>query len=370
MFDTLIEKAMTRSLTGGLVVEGTSGSTGIALATLAAAQGHACLVVLPDDQAAEKTVLLKALGAVTHTVPPAAIASPQNYVQLARSITRRAVEHWKIPAVFGNQFENDANWRAHYATTGPEVWRQCRPDCFVMGAGTGGTLAGVARYLKEQSQSTTKVVLVDPPGSVLAPKVEHGVAFCPQQREACLLRHRYDSLAEGIGLDRLTHNFQEALPYVDRAMTVSDQEAVDLAHWMLRHEGLLIGSSSAMNLVGACRVALLQQQEQEPTFQLRKQQQQQQQQRPFRICTVICDTGQRHLTRFWNRDFIVGRGLQWPGDCCDNEERIPECLGVRRPDRQNASRNADGDTEKEEAPQEEPTMTNGSSGGEVANVEE
>jgi len=311
LYDQLIAQAMQRSTTGGLVVEGTSGSTGISLATLAACRGHACLVVLPDDQAAEKTHLLKTIGAITHTVPTASIASPQHYVNIAQAIAQRAYEiHGIQTVVFGNQFENLANWKIHYETTGPEIWRQCRPDCFVMSAGTGGTLSGVARYLKEQN-TNCKTVLVDPPGSVLFNKVEHGVAFASQQRESQLLRHRYDTIAEGIGLDRVTRNFAEGLSCIDCAIAVTDQEAVDLAHWILRNEGLLLGSSSAMNLVGACQVAQVSAQESK------------------RICTVICDTGQRHLTRFWNRDFLVSRGLRWPGD--DDMERIPHCLQPKSP---------------------------------------
>jgi cysteine synthase len=300
--DATLNKAMQRSITGGLLVEGTSGSTGIALAALAAAKGHACLVVLPDDQAAEKRILLEVLGAVVHVVPTAAIANPQHYVNVACRLAARAVS-LNIKAIFVNQFENLANFRVHYETTGPEIWKQCRPDAFVMSAGTGGTIGGVATYLKEQGNFRT--VLVDPVGSVLYSKVEHGVAFTSQQRERALLRHRYDSIAEGIGLDRITANMGKGLPFVHTAVTVSDQEAVDMAHFILKHEGLLVGSSSAMNLVGAVRTAL---------------------QLPegcSRVCTVICDSGQRHVTRFWNRDFILSRGLQWPEDVAD---KIPECL--------------------------------------------
>lgn len=312
IYDSLIDQALqnsnknnVNSNTASLIVEGTSGSTGISLATLATLHGHACLVVLPDDQATEKVQLLQTLGAVIYVVPCAAIASARHYVKIAQAVARQAQDRG-IHVIFANQFENLDNMRVHYETTGPEIYRQCRPDVFVMSAGTGGTIAGVARYLKEQNPQT-EIVLVDPPGSVLYEKVEHGVAFSREQREVALLRHRYDSIAEGIGLDRITQNLEEGLPYIDRATQVSDQEAIDMAHWILRHEGLLLGSSSAMNLVGACRVA-------RTYVNCNK-----------RICTIICDTGQRHLTRFWNEDFIKnGRGLQWPGDAV--AERIPDCL--------------------------------------------
>jgi cysteine synthase A len=300
-----IASAMTHSRSGGLVVEGTSGSTGISLATLCAARGHACLVVLPDDQAPEKCKILKALGATVRIVPTAAISNPQHYVNIARRLADLAQSKCSIPAVFVNQFENLANYQAHYDRTGPEIWQASRPHAFCMSSGTGGTIAGVAKYLKEQSKDNCRVVLVDPPGSALYHAIEHGIAYAPQQRERSLKRHRYDTLAEGIGLDRLTQNLTESMDCIDTAIRVSDQEAVDMAHFLLRTEGLWVGSSSAMNVVGAVRTAL-----DLPT--------------DSRVVTVICDAGQRHVTRFWNKDFILEWGLKWPGD--DGDERIPACL--------------------------------------------
>lgn len=312
--DASILEAMHRSRSGGLVVEGTSGSTGISLATLCASRGHACLVVLPDDQAMEKQTILKTLGAVVHVVPNAAISNPNHYVNVARRLARRAVA-CGIRAVCTDQFENSANYAVHYAQTGPEIYRQC-PDlaAFVMSSGTGGTIAGVGRSLKELTQSAPpsvnivsssnmKVVLVDPPGSALYHKIQHGIAFALQQRERNLKRHRYDTLAEGIGLDRVTQNLSFGLDSIDEAIQVTDQEAVDMAHWLLQAEGLWVGSSSAMNVVGAVRTA-------------------RNLDTGSKVVTIICDTGQRHVTRFWNRDFILSWGLQWPRD----DNRIPDCL--------------------------------------------
>jgi cysteine synthase len=301
--DAMLRNAVERSVTGGVVIEGTSGSTGISLAAIAIAKGHACLVVLPDDQATEKKALLQSLGAMVHVVPTAAISNPQHYVNIVRTLARRAVE-LGISAVFMDQFNNLENYRIHYTTTGPEIWEQCQPQAFVMSAGTGGTIAGVAEYLKGKNPQC-RVVLADPVGSVLYAKVEHGVAFTCQQKEASLLRHRYDTIAEGIGLDRITQNVEAGLPYIDGAITVSDQDMVEMAHFILQEEGLMLGSSSATNLVAAVHTAM-----QLPEHS--------------RICTVICDSGQRHVTRFWNRDFILSRGLQWPGD---NLHPVrPKCL--------------------------------------------
>jgi cysteine synthase len=299
----LIVQAMTRSRTGGLVVEGTSGSTGIALATLCASRGHACLVILPDDQAKEKQTILRSLGAVVYEVPTAAISNPNHYVNVARKVANVAKEEFHIDAIFTDQFENEANFDMHYCQTGPEIWKQRNGtiDAFVMSSGTGGTIAGVGTYLKEKKPSI-QIVLVDPPGSALYHKIEHGIAYAVEQRERTLKKHRYDTLAEGIGLDRVTHNFEMGLDSMDRALRVTDQEAVDMAHWILRTEGLWIGSSSAMNMVGALRVAL-------------------DLPRGSNVVTMICDAGQRHATRFWNPVFIESRGLQWP-----DSKSIPECV--------------------------------------------
>ncbi|OEU22832.1 PALP-domain-containing protein [Fragilariopsis cylindrus CCMP1102] len=322
--------------TGGLVVEGTSGSTGIALATLCASRGHACLVVLPDDQAVEKQRILRALGAIVYEVPTASISNPKHYVNLGRKAALLAREKFGISAVFIDQFENLSNFDIHYRQTGPELWKQLdgrRLDAFCMSSGTGGTISGMASFLKEKKKQNRqknnyrnhlhnllriiglyyfddnnddnvriKIVLVEPPGSVLYNKVEHGVAYAVEQRERSLRKHRYDTIAEGIGLDRVTRNFSSGFDCIDSAIRVTDQEAVDMAHWILHIEGLWIGSSSAMNVVGAIRTALSLPE-------------------GSSVATIICDGGQRHATRFWDPTFIKKWGLQWPGTDC-----IPECL--------------------------------------------
>lgn len=318
--DAAIDDAIARSRTGGLVVEGTSGSTGIALAMLCQARGHACVVVLPDDQAVEKQVVLRTLGAVVLVVPTAAIANPYHYVNVARKLAQRARDRRRhhhhhpnpIQALFLDQFENPANFDMHYHVTGPEIYRQC-PDlsAFVMSCGTGGTLAGVSKYLKERVRRRhfhrdIRCVLVDPPGSALYHKIQHGVIYASQQREQSLKRHRYDTIAEGIGIDRLTHNLALGLECVDAAIRVTDQDALDMAHWLLEQEGLWVGSSSAMNVVGAIQTAL-----ELPVGS--------------KIVTIICDAGHRHVTRFWNRAFCRAWGLQWPADR-PVQDRIPNCL--------------------------------------------
>ena len=305
-YDTMLRQVYDHSITGGIIIEGTSGSTGISLAHIATAKGYGCIVVLPDDQASmEKQQLLHAIiGTYIHIVPPASISSPNHYVNIAKAIAQRAVQ-LGISAVFIDQFNNRSNYLIHYNTTGPEIWNQCQPHAFVMSAGTGGTISGVAQYLKEQNPQC-RIVLADPIGSVLFGKIEHGIAYTSQQQERTLLRHRYDSIAEGIGLDRITDNVYIGLPYIDHAITISDQEIVNMAHYILREEGLMIGTSTAINIIAAIMTAT--------------------QQLPIhsRVCTMFCDSGQRHITRLWNRDYILSRQLTWPQD--NVHVHVPECL--------------------------------------------
>jgi cysteine synthase A len=303
------------------IVEGTSGSTGIALACLCRSMGAQLHVVMPDDQSNEKKVLLEKLGAKVMIVPSCGIANSNHYVNSAKRLAD------DLNGIFLNQFENLANYRIHYATTGPEIWNQCHEqiDGFVMSSGTGGTIAGVATYLKERNPFV-KIVLADPEGSSLFNKVKYGVCFTKEQKERGIRKHRYDSIVEGVGLDRTTANFAKATQYIDDAYKISDQDVIDMAHWMLKYEGLFIGSSSALNLVATVRFA-----------QSLKQQQRQEQRDSAssvamykKIVTVICDSGHRHLSRLWNPEYIgacaeagLYGSLQWPNSSLMTPERPP-----------------------------------------------
>lgn len=287
---------------GATIVEGTSGSTGISLALAAAAKGYRVHIVMPDDQAEEKVQLVRRFGATVELVRPASITSPENYVNVAR---RRAAELNAIPggegAFFADQFDNPANFRAHFEGTGPELWEQCgcKLDAFVMSAGTGGTISGVGHFLRGVAPGV-QVWLADVPGSSLYGKVAHGVLYAAEQAERTVRRHRTDTIAEGIGLDRLTKNFCRGLsehnggvPVVDAAMRVSDQESLEMGHFLLQHEGLFVGSSAAVNCVGAVKVARALG---EGTT----------------IATVLCDSGIRHLTKFYNPEVWPEYGLERP----------------------------------------------------------
>lgn len=213
---------------GGLIAEGTAGSTGISLAMVARALGCRCFIALPDDVAEEKAQTLAALGAEVCRLRPVSIAHPDHPVNVAR---RRAAAEGP-GAVFADQFENLANMRAHLRT-GDEIWRQAggSVDAFVSGAGTGGTIAGVSAALKRRD-SKVKVFLVDPPGSSLYNRVTRGVLYAREEAEGARLRHPFDTVTEGIGLNRLTANFAAA--GVDGAFKGSDREAVEMAAHLLR----------------------------------------------------------------------------------------------------------------------------------------
>ncbi|CAE8626501.1 unnamed protein product, partial [Polarella glacialis] len=288
---------------GATIVEGTSGSTGISLCLAAAARGYKVHVVMPDDQAAEKVQLLRRFGATVELVRPASISSPEHYVNVARrhAASLNSQSEGGGLALFADQFENPANFNAHYLGTGPELWSQCdgRLDAFVMSAGTGGTLAGVGRFLKEQS-ADTKVCLADVQGSALYSKVASGVLYAPEQEEKSIRRHRADTIAEGIGNDRLTANLAMGLQEhngghlgIDAAVRVSDQEALQMAHHLLAHEGLFLGSSAAVNCAAAVKMA-------------RKL-------TPGSVvATILCDSGQRQLTKFYNEAAWAEYGLVAP----------------------------------------------------------
>lgn len=248
----------------GTIVEGTAGNTGIALALVANERGYRSVIVVPDDQSAEKIELLRTFGADVRVVPAAPFTNESNYYHVARRIARETPG-----AVWADQFENTANRRAHFEGTGPEIWRQTggKIDAFVAAAGTGGTIAGVSLALKEHNPKVL-TVLCDPMGSALYHYVSRGELVAEGESEL-----------EGIGIKRLTANFSGAP--VDRAIRVDDRDAIEMAHWLLECEGLFVGGSAALNVVGAARIAC---------------------DLPEGSCvvTILCDGGQRYLSRLYN----------------------------------------------------------------------
>ncbi|KAK5992763.1 Cysteine synthase-like protein [Cladobotryum mycophilum] len=282
---------------GDTIYEGTVGSTGISLATLARAKGYKAHICMPDDQAFEKSDLLLHLGATVERVAVAPITSPDHFVNLAR---RRAMEHTKSSTdgskgFFANQFESEANWQAHVNGTGPEIYQQTggNLDAFVAGAGTGGTISGVARYLKLEakmsSTSNLKVVLADPQGSGLYNKVKYGIMYSPTEREGTRRRQQVDSIVEGVGVNRVTQNFEAGRDLIDDAVRVTDEQACRMARWLVEHDGIFVGSSSCVNCVAAVATAM--------TLPPGS-----------RVVTLLCDPGTRHLSKFYRR--IKEMGLE------------------------------------------------------------
>ncbi|MFN2459994.1 MAG: cysteine synthase A [Candidatus Velthaea sp.] len=253
---------------GGVVVEGTAGNTGIALALIGNARGYRTIIVMPDDQAPEKYALLRAYGAELHVVEAVPFTNDANYYHVAR----RTAE--SIPgAVWANQFENTANRDAHERTTGQEILEDTGGvlDAFVAAAGTGGTIAGVSRALKLRDPKI-RVVLADPYGSALYDYVTRGE-----------LTTAGDSISEGIGIKRLTANFKGAR--IDAAERVDDGAMVAMAHWLLREEGLFLGGSAALNVTASARLAR--------TLPAGS-----------RVVTILCDGGDRYRSRIYERAWL------------------------------------------------------------------
>lgn len=258
---------------GGTVVEGTAGNTGIGLAHICNAKGYNCLIIIPDTQSQEKMEMLRTLGAEVRPVPAVPYRDPNNYVRLSGRIADEMDN-----AIWANQFDNLANRRAHYETTGPELWAQTdgKIDAWVSATGTGGTYAGVAMFLKEKNPDI-QCILADPFGSGLYSYAKTGD-----------IQIEGNSVTEGIGNSRVTANMEGAP--IDDALRVDDHEAIRVIYQLLRKDGLFMGGSVGIN-VGAA-VALAKQMGPGHT-----------------IVTVLCDGGARYQSRLFNREWLAERGL-------------------------------------------------------------
>ncbi|KAG8213903.1 cysteine synthase [Butyriboletus roseoflavus] len=228
---------------GGTVVEGTAGNTGIGLAHVCRSRGYKCVIFMPNTQSQEKIDLLRMLGAEVHSVPAVPFENPQNYNHQARAYAAKLDN-----AIWTDQFDNTANAYAHYLTTGPEIWAQTQgaPDAFVCATGTGGTLAGVGKYLKEKSGGKTQVWLADPPGSVLHAYVSSG---------GKLVERKGSSITEGIGQGRVTDNLATFINDLDGSLMIADEKSIVTLYQLLDTEGLYLGASTALNAVAAVELA-------------------------------------------------------------------------------------------------------------------
>ena len=254
---------------GGTIIEATAGNTGVGLAMAAAVHGYRCIFVLPDKMSKEKISLLKAYGAeVVITPTNVAPDSPDSYNGVANRLAREISGAWRP-----DQFRNFANPNAHYHSTGPEIWDQTkgRITTFVAGVGTGGTLTGIASYLKERNPNV-RIVGADPEGSVLS-----GDSPKPWK-------------VEGIGEDFVPKTFNSQL--VDEWVRVSDREAFHIARELARKEGILAGGSTGVNVAAALRIA-------------------RRSQPGDLIVTICCDTGRNYLSKFFDDDWMEENNLHW-----------------------------------------------------------
>ncbi len=258
---------------GGTIVEGTAGNTGIGLALVANACGYRTIIVMPDTQSREKMDTLRALGAELVLVPPAPFANPGHFVHTSRRIAEETPG-----AVWANQFDNLANRRAHIVGTAAEIWDQMdgRIDGFTCAAGTGGTIAGVGLGLKERDASVT-IALTDPHGAAL-----YNYYACGE------LRAEGSSVAEGIGQGRITANLEGAP--IDTQFRISDAEGDAWVLRLLREEGLCLGLSSGINVAGAVALGR----------QLGV---------ASRIVTILCDTGFRYLSSYYDPEWRAAKGF-------------------------------------------------------------
>ncbi|ONH73367.1 putative cysteine synthase [Pichia kudriavzevii] len=278
---------------GDVLFEGTSGSTGISFAMLCNSLGYTAHICLPDDTSLEKLQLLDSYGAEIEKVKPASIVDPNQYVNAARkgALALRNDKSTQANGVFADQFENDNNWRVHYNTTGPEIWEQMdhNIDYFITGSGTGGTIAGCSKFLKSVSRKV-KIFLADPQGSGMFNRVKYGVMYNTVEKEGTRRRHQVDTIIEGVGLNRITHNFLQGEHCVDDAIRVTDEQAVRMARFLSSNDGLFVGSSSSINAVAAVKVA----KNAAPGS---------------RIVIIACDSGSRHLSKFWKEALKVDKNL-------------------------------------------------------------
>ena len=258
---------------GATIVEGTAGNTGIGLAVIGRARGYRTVIVIPNNQSPEKMHLLRTLGAEVKAVPEKPYKDPENYNHIARRLAEERGWFW------ANQFDNIANRDAHYRSTGPEIWKQTegKVGAFVAAVGTCGTLAGVSTYLKEQNPNI-QIVCADP----------YGAAMWSWFTNGNLETNDGDSIAEGIGQGRITKNIEGIK--VDRAYRIPDQAGLTIVYELLRQEGLFIGLSTGINVVGAVRFA-----KEAGSGQT--------------IVTILCDSGQKYQSTLFNRDWLDSNHL-------------------------------------------------------------
>ena len=267
---------------GGLVVESTAGNTGIGLALVANARGYRTLIVIPATQSQEKKDMLRLCGAELVEVPAVAFSNPNNYQHVGRRLAEQLKTTEKNGVIFADQWNNLDNRKAHYVSTGPEIWEQTggKLDGFICAVGTGGTIAGASAFLRERKKDVV-IGLADPRGAGMYNLFAHGEAKATEG----------GSITEGIGLGRVTPIIADIK--VDKPYLIPDEEAVPIIFDLLEHEGLCLGGSSGINVAGAIRLA-------------------KDLGRGHTIVTVLCDHGTRYQSKLFNPEFLRSKKLPVP----------------------------------------------------------
>jgi cysteine synthase A len=279
----IIDNAEQRNLIepGGIIVEGTAGNTGIGLALVANARGYRTIIVMPDTQSEEKRQMLRALGVEQYVVPEAHHEDPNNYRRVAERMARALASETEGGVVWANQFDNLANRQGHFATTGREIWEQThhKVDAFICSVGTGGTLAGVSRFLKQANPDVT-IGIADPEGAAMYSYYTSGK-----------LSYEGRSIIEGIGLRWMTGNLKGT--QVDYAVQIPDAETLRTIYSVASDDGLFVGGSSGVNVAGAIRLA----RKLGPGHT---------------VVTILCDSGARYQSKLFDAAFLGPRGLPPP----------------------------------------------------------
>jgi cysteine synthase A len=267
---------------GGVIVEGTAGNTGIGLALVGNALGYKSVIVMPETQSQEKKDMLHLCGADLRLVPAVPYSDPRNYVRYSETLAKEVAAQSPRGAIWANQFDNLANRRAHIETTGPEIWSQTdgKVDAFVSSVGTGGTLAGVAIALKKFNPKV-KIFLADPMGSAI---------YSWYARHE--LKAEGNSITEGIGQGRITKNLEGAP--LDDWFQVTDEEMLPVLFDLVTEEGLILGGSTGINIIGAIKAA-------------------KQMGRGHTIVTILADYGTRYQSKLFNPEFLREKKLPVPG---------------------------------------------------------
>jgi len=267
---------------GGLVVEATAGNTGIGLAVVANARGYRTLIVIPETQSQEKKDMLRLCGAELVEVPAVPYTNPNNYQHVGRRLAEELKKTEPNGVIFADQWNNLDNRKAHYVSTGPEIWRDTggRVDGFICAIGTGGTVAGVASYLRERKRDVV-IGVADPRGAAMYNLFTRGEAKASEG----------GSITEGIGLGRVTPIIEDLK--VDKAYLIPDEEALPIIFDVLRYDGLCLGGSSGINIAGAIRLA----RDLGPGHT---------------IVTILADGGARYQSKLFNPQFLRAKGLPVP----------------------------------------------------------